>query len=56
MTTPSKVDTLSGPSTRREERKVLAGTLVGSKLIHKICSCYIRTKIGWPYLVRLKNP
>ncbi|MGX1160537.1 putative MFS family arabinose efflux permease [Arthrobacter sp. SLBN-100] len=32
MTTPSKVDTLSGPSTRREERKVLAGTLVGTTI------------------------
>ncbi|MDQ0868895.1 MFS family permease [Arthrobacter sp. V1I9] len=32
MTTPSKVDTLAGPSTRREERKVLAGTLVGTTI------------------------
>jgi MFS family permease len=32
MTTPSKVDTLSGPSTRGEERKVLAGTLVGTTI------------------------
>jgi MFS family permease len=32
MTTPSKVDTLSGPSTPREERKVLAGTLVGTTI------------------------
>lgn len=32
MTTPSQVDTLSGPSTRREERKVLAGTLVGTTI------------------------
>jgi MFS family permease len=32
MTTPSKVDTAAGPSTRREERKVLAGTLVGTTI------------------------
>ena len=32
MTTPSKVDTLAGPSSRREERKVLAGTLVGTTI------------------------
>ncbi|KSU79224.1 MFS transporter [Pseudarthrobacter enclensis] len=32
MTSPSQVDTLSGPSTRREERKVLAGTLVGTTI------------------------
>ncbi|WP_457962800.1 MHS family MFS transporter [Arthrobacter sp. D1-29] len=32
MTTPSKVDTLAGPSTRQEERKVLAGTLVGTTI------------------------
>ncbi|MBT2566732.1 MHS family MFS transporter [Arthrobacter sp. ISL-85] len=32
MTTPSKVDTLTGPSSRREERKVLAGTLVGTTI------------------------
>ena len=32
MTTPSKVDTFAGPSTRREERKVLAGTLVGTTI------------------------
>ena len=32
MTTPSQVDTLAGPSTRREERKVLAGTLVGTTI------------------------
>jgi MFS family permease len=32
MTTPSKVDTLAGPSTWREERKVLAGTLVGTTI------------------------
>ena len=32
MTTPSQVDTLAGPSSRREERKVLAGTLVGTTI------------------------
>ncbi|MDP9889020.1 MFS transporter [Pseudarthrobacter enclensis] len=32
MTTPSKVDTPAGPSSRREERKVLAGTLVGTTI------------------------
>ncbi|MBT2250061.1 MHS family MFS transporter [Arthrobacter sp. BHU FT2] len=32
MTSPSQVDTLSGPSTRQEERKVLAGTLVGTTI------------------------
>lgn len=32
MTTPSQVDTLTGPNTRREERKVLAGTLVGTTI------------------------
>ncbi|RAX17174.1 MFS transporter [Pseudarthrobacter sp. AG30] len=32
MTTPSKVDTPAGPSSRTEERKVLAGTLVGTTI------------------------
>jgi len=32
MTTPSKVDTPAGPSSRREERRVLAGTLVGTTI------------------------
>ncbi|MDQ0800764.1 MFS transporter [Arthrobacter sp. SLBN-112] len=32
MTTPSKVDTPAGPSSRAEERKVLAGTLVGTTI------------------------
>jgi len=32
MTTPSKVDAPAGPSSRREERRVLAGTLVGTTI------------------------
>ena len=32
MTSPSMVDSLAGPSSRREERKVLAGTLVGTTI------------------------
>ncbi|MFD5278812.1 MFS transporter [Pseudarthrobacter sp. NPDC058362] len=32
MTSPSAVDTPAGPSSRREERKVLAGTLVGTTI------------------------
>src|SRR5688572_6637413 len=32
MTTPSLVDSLAGPSTKHEERKVLAGTLVGTTI------------------------
>ena len=32
MTAPSTVDSASGPSSKREERRVLAGTLVGTTI------------------------
>lgn len=32
MTATSSVDSLSGPSSKREERRVLAGTLVGTTI------------------------